>query len=114
MPFARETGAWFDFPMRGAPPPEVSDEPVLSKATVQVALVMALIVVLGVLGVGGLLKLHGYDQLRAVELDQSSAQPLLFRRLNAIRPSVFVHIVSVSFIRPRVRYVDVRPAIRCG
>ena len=62
MQFARQTKRRLSRSMRGAPPPDVFDEPVLSKATIQVSLVMALIVVLGVGGVGGLLKLHGYGR----------------------------------------------------
>ena len=46
--------------MRAAPPPDAFDEPFFGKATIQVALVLSLIVVLGFFAVSIMLRLHGY------------------------------------------------------
>jgi hypothetical protein len=47
-------------PMHSAPPPYAFDEPLLGKSTLKVALLMAALIVCGVLGVSGVMKLHGY------------------------------------------------------
>lgn len=46
--------------MRGSPPPESFDEPLLSKATTHVAVVMSSVGVLGFFAVSIMLRLHGY------------------------------------------------------
>ena len=67
--------------MRGAPPPDAFDEPLLGKSTLQVALLMAALIVCGVLGVAAVMKLHGYGLPAMMDPDsyEWSAIAVFFR-----------------------------------